>query len=142
VRRRIPDAQLADILGPDCEGCLERIFALSGGYPRELVRILRGLLAVRDLPVSSDDFERILSDVRTDYRSLVPEDAFDWLARVGQEQFLVHKDDEEIELVARMLGAEVVLCYHNHEEWWALHPAVAQIPGVRSALDARKGGDG
>jgi hypothetical protein len=142
VRRRIPDPQLGELLGTGCEACLDRIFKLSGGYPRELVRILRELVAVRELPVSSDDFERILSDVRTGYRDLVPEEAFDWLARVEQAKYLTHRDDEEIELVARMLGAEVVLCYHNHEEWWALHPAVAQIPGVRSALDAGKGAEG
>lgn len=51
VRRRIPDEVLQDVFGPDTRERVEKLIQWSGGYPREIVRLLREALAVQDHPL-------------------------------------------------------------------------------------------
>lgn len=134
VRRRIPDDVLEDLLGPKVEERIANVIRWSGGYPREIVRLLREALALSQEPVSEDDLERILGEVRSAYRLMVPADAFDWLARVAVERFLTLENDDHRQAADRMLQSNAVLRYLNQESWFDLHPALYEIPGVQQAI--------
>jgi len=138
VRRRIPDPQLQDLLGPTAEERVQRIIAWSGGYPRELVEMLQKIVAHRAHPITEAELTRLLHEVRDSYRRVVPAEAFPWLARLAQDKFLTLNDDEHRPAVDLMLSNSVILCYLNDQAWFDLHPAVLEIPGIQDAIRERE----
>lgn len=147
VRKRVPDERLRQLLGPDADARLDRIIRWSGGYPRELLRMLKAVVAVPVHPITGGDLDRILNEVRDSYRQIVPADAYPWLARVAVTQYLTLSDDAHRPSVDHMLSNNVILRYLNDELWFDLHPAVKEIPGIQAAMaaaraDAAPGPDG
>lgn len=134
IRHRVPDDVLQQLLGHQCEDRVKEMIRWSGGYPRELVRLLRSALAMEDMPLSEDDFQRLFSDIKSSYRLVVPAEAFDWLALVRQQHYFTIDNDAHRPIADQMLQNNVVLRYANGEDWFDLHPAVAEIPGVVAAL--------
>lgn len=138
VRRRVPDAVMADLLGPGSERRVGELIRWSGGYPRELLRLLQSAFAVPSSPLSDGDFDRILNELRDAYRRIVPANTFEWLAGVAAKQYLTIQNDDHRQAADHMLANNAILKYLNEHEWYELHPAVDQIPGVaeaRAALD-------
>jgi hypothetical protein len=88
------------------------------------------------LPLSQPDFERIFNELKDAYRKVVPADTFDWLARVATEQYFTVLDDDHRQIADQMLLNNAVLRYVNANDWFDLHPAVAEIPGVKEARAA------
>jgi hypothetical protein len=130
VRLRVPDDVLEQLLGEHCEERIKVLIRWSGGYPRELVRLLREAFAVATQPVPENDLRRIVNDLKEAYRRTVPAEAFAWLARVEIERYLTIKDDTHRPAADLMLSNNAVLRYLNDDEWYELHPAVRDIPGV------------
>lgn len=64
VRRRIPDAVLAEFLGSKVAERVRRLIEMSGGYPREIVRLLQAVIANPDAPLTDDDLDRVFNEVR------------------------------------------------------------------------------
>jgi len=135
VRMRVPDAVLCELLGPSCEKRLRRLMSWSGGYPRELIRLLQSVIAVPRAPLSDEDFERVINEVGDAYRKTVPADSFEWLAQVSLDHYLTMQNDQHRQIADLMLSNNAVLRYLNDNDWFDLHPAVEQIPGV---LEAKK----
>ncbi len=141
VRRRIPDDVLARMLGDEAEARVEHLIRWSGGYPREIVRLLRHLVRISREPVTDRAFERVFHELAATYRMAVPEDAFDWLARVADARYLVIESATHREAADWVLRNNAVLCYDNDEHWFDLHPAVHAIPGVQEALARLRGAE-
>jgi hypothetical protein len=116
------------------ESRLNTIFELSGGYPREIVQILRSLIAIPSYPVSQADFDRILAELKASYRMIVPSSTFPWLAKVEKHHFLTIEDDDHRKAADEIISNNGVLYYWNGTPWWGLHPAVRSIPGVEEAI--------
>lgn len=134
VRRRLPDAIAREIFGDMLEARLKDVIRWSGGYPRELVRLLQSALAREKLPLSENEFLRIFNELKDAYRKVVPADAFAWLANVATERYYTVEEEKHRQIADQMLLNNVVLRYVNDNDWYDLHPAVAEIPGVRQAL--------
>lgn len=138
IRRRVPDDVLGQIFGPSVEERIRELIRWSGGYPREIVRLLQSALALEDLPLKENEFQRIFNELKDSYRKVVPADAFEWLAGVAKDQYFTVHNDAHRQIADQMLLNNVVLRYVNDNDWFDLHPAVAEIPGVqqaRAALD-------
>lgn len=134
ITRRIPMADLSQMLGPVVEQRLERLIRWSGGYPRELIRLLQNALLVEQWPLPESDFNRVLNEIGDQYRRTLSADTFPWLARVAVDHDVtIDRDDKRLE-AARMLASNTVLCYRNEREWFDLHPAVKEIPGVAEEI--------
>jgi hypothetical protein len=133
IRRRVPDDILTELFGAQRERRLEELIGWSGGYPREIVRLLRSAFALSQTPISDDDLDRIVGEVRDAYRKIVPADAFPWLARVARDHYLTVENDGHRQAADLMLQNNAVLRYLNGGDWFDLHPAVHQIPGVEAA---------
>ena len=134
VRRRIPDDVLQQMLGEQFEERIGRVIESSGGYPRELVRLLGALVERSAEPITDRVLDRVLADVFNRYRLLVPGYAFAWLAQVDASKF-PDIDTEDLRQTAyRMLEDGVILCYQNDDTWFDLQPAVRRIPGVEQAI--------
>jgi hypothetical protein len=133
VRRRVPDAALKEVLGPKTDERVSRLVEMSGGYPREIVRLLQGVISLPETPLSDDDVERVFNEVRDGYRKAVPADTFEWLARVAVDHYLTIQSDAHRQAADLMLTMNAVMRYLNDNDWFDLHPAVDQIPGVQQA---------
>jgi hypothetical protein len=140
VRRRAPDADLLEMFGPLCEKRTERVILSSGGFPRDIVRMLRQIIRQGEYPISDHEFQRVQNEAAERYQRLVTLDAYDWLARVHVEKKLVYDSEDQRKVAAHMLTNNVIMRYINDSEWYDLHPAVADITGVAKA--ARKIKDG
>lgn len=134
VERRVDRAALAELFGSAAEARVERLIEWSGGYPRELVRLLRAVLAIGEDPLSQSSFDRLLQEAADSYRRVVPDYAFDWLASVAVHRRLKLESEAQRLTVDMMLTGNIVLRYLNHAEWFDLHPAVRDIPGVEAAI--------
>ncbi len=136
IRRRVPDEVLNELLGAtQREARIERLIAWSGGYPREIVRLLQSMLEAESL-TSEQDFLRVLNRAGDAYRRVVlASGAIDWLERVVHEQALRLENDSDREAADRMLAANVVLRYLNDSEWFELHPAVYELPRLKQARE-------
>lgn len=137
VARRLPDDALTEILGPQFEARLAQMIRWSGGYPRELVRLLQS--AIRDAsaaPLSDDAFHRLFAQLVSTYRLLVTRDEVKWLASVAAERFMTIDNEEHRLHADRMLQNNAILYYANSEQWHDLHPAVRENPDIQAALKA------
>jgi hypothetical protein len=134
IRKRIPDDVLGELFGPDVEERVAKLIRWSGGYPREIVRLLRETFLLSKEPVPDEDLERILGEIRSSYRLMVSSDAFEWLARVAVERFLTLENDDHRQVADRMLQNNAVLRYLNQESWFDLHPALYEIPGLQKEI--------
>jgi hypothetical protein len=133
--KRVPESALTEQLGPDWDARLHRLLLWSGGYPRDILRMLRSVIE-RERTMTDAEFERLLSRTTGEYRDLIHRSEHEWLARVAVYQELSTDDEEQRRIADRMLYANAVLRYVNDEDWWDLHPAVREIAGVRDALSA------
>jgi predicted kinase len=126
VRQRIPDEHLKEFFGPTSwKDRVDRLITWSGGYPRDIVRLLQNFVAEPTLDEAK--FKRLLALAADDYRRTVPENALPWLARVAAEKRLIILDDQHRETVDLMLQNNAVLRYQNGEPWVDLHPAVREL---------------
>ena len=109
----------------------------SGGYPRELIRLLQA--AIRDAaagPLSEESFQRLFAQLVETFRVLVTEDVIPWLATVSQKRFMTVQNEDHRLAADRMLQNNVILYYSNSQGWHDLHPAVYENPDLQAALKA------
>ncbi len=134
IRKRIPDDDFSTIFGPQVEERVQQLIRWSGGYPRELIRLLQAVLTISTHPIAESELERMGNELYDSYRKIVPADAFPWLAQVASEHYVTSLDEKHRQVVDAMLSNSAVLRYLNQNDWFELHPAVARIPGVQEAI--------
>jgi hypothetical protein len=134
VRRRVPDDALDELFGATSrEARVRELIAWSGGYPREIVRLLQNAIAEPALDEAL--FRRLLSSAGDEYRRTVLGSAYPFLARVHVEKpHQLLEDEAQREMVDRLLQNNVVLGYADDETWFDVHPAVLTIPGVAAEI--------
>lgn len=136
IRKRVPDTVLAGIFGESvCERRARELIRWSGGYPREIVRLLKTMVA-QTAVVNERLFRRLLSTAGDDYRRTVPLEAVPWLARVALDRKLTVENDDHRKAVDQLISNNVVLRYQNDREWFDLHPAVADMEEIVEARNA------
>lgn len=142
--RRVPEGDLKEILGDPWGTELEDIVRASGGYPREILRLLQALLEHESFPVSKKDLVRTLSRNGRTYREIaLASGALPFLARVQREKQLRLDSEEETTTAVRMFRDNVILRYCNDEDWVELHPAVRELPEIQTLLATpERGTDG
>lgn len=140
IRRRVPDTALESLLGKGWEQRRDELIDLSGGYPRDLVRLLQNVVAAESHPLSQARFDQVLADLVDSYRRIVPREAFGFLAEVHAEKYLTAQDDAHRSVADSLVSNSIILRYQNEHDWFDLHPAVASVPGLVDARRRRWGG--
>lgn len=137
IRKRIPDEILREMLGPtSAEERVKALITWSGGYPREIVRLLQAVLEIEESSVTTAEFQRILSRTGNAYRNLVlGGGGIELLARVAVDHNALLNTEEEREMFGRLVSNNVVLRYQNQEDWFDVHPAVSEIREVQDAIE-------
>ncbi|MCP4345319.1 MAG: hypothetical protein GY795_07315 [Desulfobacterales bacterium] len=134
IRRRLPDNILEEMFGSEAEERLDRLILRSGGYPRDILVMLRECIIQNSYPILNRTFEQIIARIADGYLTTIPEQAFDWLAKIAKSKTLFIKDEDHKKLVDLMLADCSVFRYLDDDAWFDLHPAVYQIPGVQKAI--------
>jgi hypothetical protein len=117
---------------PTLLGERERLDALSlasGGYLRDLFRLLREVLILartRDVPASADVIELAMHKVRNAYWPIANSDVL-WLQRIQESRSTELPDNDKLHDLSRFFDTHLVLTYRNGHEWWAVHPLIAGL---------------
>lgn len=124
---RIPREDLELILGAETDRRLDELIACSGGFPRELVRLLQKTVMSGTHPVPEPAFRRILSETQDSYERVVTEDMKPWLLRVSRMGKLSVEHGDHLEVVDRAIQNNLVYRYLNDSEWFDVAPALGRM---------------
>ena len=108
-------------------GTLDRLVLASGGHLRDLFRLLESCLqqAADDVvPVSERVVNNALHEVRNAYLPISRQDAV-WLDAVRRTHQPALDNNDRLHDLARFFYTHMVLCYRNGEEWYDVHPLIA-----------------
>ena len=134
VQRRVRD--LGRVFGDDLDITLLPILEASGGYPRDLLRMVRQLLIdARGFPVKPTDAQRVIDELSQQYAFIVRGTNLPLLKQIATTHTLPQEDAEQVAAFGRLLERWLVLAYRNGDEWYDLHPLVRRAPIVRAHLD-------
>jgi hypothetical protein len=113
------------LLGDD-RSALDELLVASGGYLRDLFRILQTVLRLTRLdalPASPRVRKLALDEVRNSYLPLSNEDAL-WLRRIDGTGNTELDGESKLHDLARFYDTHLVLTYRNGDEWVAVHPLI------------------
>jgi hypothetical protein len=134
VARRV---DVARIFG-DKQGKLTDLVLMSGGYPRDLLRMVREVLVRNDhFPVGAAAVERVIADLAQEYAFVVRGTHLPMLRELSATHELPQGDSQEVAAFGRLLEKWLVLAYRNGDEWYDLHPLVRRAPLVQAELGAK-----
>jgi hypothetical protein len=130
VHKRVPSDALEQIFGAEHERRVTMLIERSGGYPRELVMLLREALEEDSFPLTDAAFRRLLANRADEYKRKIPStEALELLARIGRERGPLIGPEEHRDLVESLLTRSLVFVYQNDEEWADINPALASLTG-------------
>lgn len=135
IERRVDD--LAPIFGADPATTLDPLIEASGGYPRDLLRLVRSLLLdASSFPIVPEDAQRVVRELARSYEDTIVGTYVDTLVRVHQTHRLPNDNKEQLALFGYLFERWLILAYRNGAEWYDLHPLVRRAPKVRERLEA------
>ncbi len=122
---------------------LEPLVLASGGYPRDLLRMVRELLLrikmeSEALPVAPEPARALVDRVIAVHTGLfeapINTDNLELLIDVGRTRKISGHGSDDLQRLADLFDHHFVLCYHNGQPWFDLHPLVRRTATVRAAL--------
>ncbi|RME24593.1 MAG: hypothetical protein D6798_10840 [Deltaproteobacteria bacterium] len=117
------------------QDALDQLILASGGYLRDLFRLLQTTLRLargRSLPVSKPILDLAKQEVRNAYLPVAHEDAL-WLDRIHATRATELEDGTHLPDLARYFDNLLVMAYRNGDEWWAVHPLIADTVRAQAA---------
>jgi len=133
VQRRVES--IAPVFGHDPGTTLRPLIKASGGYPRDLLRMVRSLLMEATVfPVRPDDVTRVIGELARSYADTILGTYVDVLARVAHTHELPKENAAELALFGHLFERWLILAYRNGDEWYDLHPLVRRAHAVQKRL--------
>jgi hypothetical protein len=128
VHKRVSTEALAEIFGADHERRITTLIERSGGYPRELVTLLREALEENAFPLGDAAFRRLLANRADEYKRKIPStEALELLRRIRRDRGPLIGPDDHRDLMESLLTRSLVFVYQNDEEWADINPALASL---------------
>lgn len=128
VHKRVPLEALEQIFGVDHERRVTELIERSGGYPRELVTLLREALEEDAFPITDAAFRRLLANRADEYKRKIPStEALELLRQIRRERGPLIGPDDRPDLMESLLTRSLVFVYQNDEEWSDINPALASL---------------
>jgi hypothetical protein len=135
VRRRTPSPDV--VFGDPWQDRAGRLALASGGYVRDLLRMVRSVSAT----LSEDDVDpaperldaavdRAIAELRNAYARLVRRNDFPLLEPIAKRHVLELQDDVHLGRAVGLFRRKVVLCYHNGGDWYDLQPLFREAAGL------------
>ena len=104
---------------------LDHLIEKSGGHLRDLLRLLAEVLRrAKELPVSGGTVDSAIDQMRTEFLPIADDDA-QWLADIARSHQTALPNKEKLPDLARFFDTHLALCYRNGDEWYDVHPLIA-----------------
>jgi hypothetical protein len=130
VERRV-DGAPERVFGPTPRETLRPILEASGGYPRDVLRIVRHLLQNEEqFPVTPARIERAIRAIRQTYHDIVLGTDAPLLKTIAVTHRIPTGDRERLRQFGQLFSRYLVLAYRNGTEWFDLHPLVRKAPAL------------
>ncbi len=147
-RRRFdqPDIALTDVFDSEAQSILRDLARLSGGYPRDFLRLVQGVLfrmfQKKDaLPLAAERLNeyanRAVLDLADDYESGLREEDIEWLEIVEKEN-TIPASDAAVSRLVDWLDHHFVLHYRNSDAWYDIHPVIRERSRIYRDLKERR----
>ena len=105
---------------------LDRLIKNSGGHLRDLLRLLGEVLRrAKEFPVPESTVEAAINQVRTEFLPIADDDAR-WLAEIARSHQTALPNTDKLPVLARFFDTHLALCYRNGDEWYDIHPLIAE----------------
>lgn len=135
VRKRLADDRVFGRLQGEIPPVLRGLLQASGGYPRDLLRMVREVLwTTKRFPASAADTDRILTRIGESYAQAVRTPDAELLAEIARTHALPSGDGARLASFGRLLDQWLILAYRNGHEWYDVHPLVRRAPIVKAQL--------
>ncbi len=104
---------------------------MSGGHPRDLLRLVRGCFALTEAaPISRVAAERAVKNMASEYQRSIQQSDWPELVTIDTSG---GDDIDRTDARIRMLYDLVLLEYNSY--WWRSHPLVRTLPGYAKARE-------
>lgn len=104
---------------------LRPLLEASGGYPRDLLRLVREVLfQAAAFPVTPVDVERVIAQLAQSYADVVRSTDVPLLDEVERTHAMPLGDHDETQAFGRLLDRWLVLAYRDDRRWYGVHPLV------------------
>lgn len=130
VMQRLSEADLLALFGPAWSPRIDRLIRRSGGYARELIRMLQDSLKFSTFPLGDHDFEIVLAERADRYRRLVPRSAHALLRMIHETHPPLQIPEQTLEsakLMELLVTNNLLMVYQNYEEWTDINPAILSL---------------
>lgn len=114
----------------------DKLIEASGGYFRDLLRLLRELVVrvttqSQSLPVDERLVDGAIQRVREQYANISVEDA-EWVQQVAETRSCSPRTTtpEEAARITRLLDLHLVFYFSNGEDWYDAHPLVREEAAI------------
>jgi hypothetical protein len=140
VQKRASEQDLHGLFGAPATARLHEIAKWSGGYPREVIRVMNTLITQAGHgSLGEHAVMHTLAREGSAYRELIDgAGAREWAARVASRQAVETLNVSEEQIADRLMTNNVLLKYVNNDDWCDLHPAVWGMPGIEEAVNATR----
>lgn len=106
----------------------EKLIAYCGGSLRDLLRLLNeALLPAQSFPVSDEEIDRAIVNVKSTFLPVTIEDAH-WLLKIAKTRTsaLLNIEGKNIGRLTRFLDTHFVLYFRNGDDWYDIHPLIRE----------------
>lgn len=134
VRQRLSPTDPALVFGPQPESLLRPLIDASGGYPRDLLRMIRSLLMDHEVPLRAEDIAQVISDLKHSYHNTVLGTYAALLAEVARTHALPNTNAADLALFGHLFEHYLIFAYHNGEEWFDIHPLIRDAPHLKGRV--------
>jgi hypothetical protein len=107
---------------------IERLIEMSGGHPRELLRLLQLCCEVADVRIDADVVNQAIAQLASEYRRLLEPDDYPRLVQIDRNPQDVGNDEK-----VRHLLYCLALLEYNDGSWRRSHPVIRTLEGYRRA---------
>ncbi|WAS89852.1 hypothetical protein [Nannocystis punicea] len=119
------------IFGKDPVAAVRPILTATGGYPRDVLRILRNLLQNEEqFPVAPARIERAIKNVRQTYHDIILRTDAALLKEIADTHRVPTADRDRLRQFGQLFARYLILAYRNGDEWFDLHPMVRGAPAL------------
>jgi len=132
IARRLEAANAEEAQVFVTEEVRDKLIALSGGQPTELMTLVREAIVTHALPVDDKSLKRAETEGRREYARQLRQDHWAIIEEVRSTGSFARTEEKEAAF-RELLHSRAILQYVNDEEWYALNPMVAALrpPGRR-----------
>jgi len=133
LRKRI---DLQAVFGGESSPQLTSVIRASGGYLRDLFRLVREMILIGDdFPVDATGTEDVIGRLQQEYSHTLLGTDCGVLAEVANHHRPPQDSGSRMATFARLYEKRLILAYRNGTEWYDVHPLIKDHPMLREAME-------